>query len=140
MLSSWDRKPEDRPTFSNIVQTLSSYLESTSDYLDLTTIVDKEKHIAKLEPTKIEEDPEHSITRIPSNPNDYYTADPESSVTRVPSTPNDYHMADPETSITRVPSNPNAYYMADPDNSISSIPETPNMADTDSSVLTFGVN
>lgn len=108
MLTFWDRKPEDRPTFSSIVQSLSSYLESTSDYLDLSTVVNKENNTTKPE---IEEDPEHSIKRVQSTPNNYYTADPEHSITRVPSNPNDYYMADPEHSVQ----SSNGYYMADQD-------------------------
>lgn len=77
MLSFWDRKPEARPDFSSIVKTLSSYLETTSDYLDLTTFVNKEKATTTPEATETEDDPEHSITRIPSSPNNYYVADPD---------------------------------------------------------------
>lgn len=79
MLSFWERKDEARPNFSSIVNTLSSYLESTSDYLDLTALIDKEKtqeNIGAKEPQtiEIEDSPEHSIRHVPSNPNDYYVA------------------------------------------------------------------
>lgn len=76
MLSTWDRKDVLRPTFSDLVSTLSSYLEYTSDYLDLNPS-DK---ISKPDPKTngIEEDPKHIINRIPSTQNDYFNAGSDS--------------------------------------------------------------
>ncbi len=68
MLSMWDRKDTDRPTFSSIVATISSFLEFTSDYLDLGGFEKKYK------PDQQKDDPEFSIKRVPSSPNDYVIA------------------------------------------------------------------
>lgn len=77
MLSMWDRKDVLRPTFSDIVATLSSYLEYTSDYLDLGAFDGDSK--PDLKTTEIEEeDPKHRFNRIPSSPNDYFIAGSES--------------------------------------------------------------
>ena len=75
MLEFWERKDEARPDFSTIVTTLSSYLETTSDYLDLT-LIEKEKAVIDdtTQKTVLEDRPGHSITRFVSNPNDYYVA------------------------------------------------------------------
>ena len=71
MLSTWDQKGHDRPTFSSLVATLSSYLESTSDYLDLGGFV---KPGGKPDKQEEEEDSELGLRRIPSSPNDYIIA------------------------------------------------------------------
>lgn len=75
MLSMWDRRADDRPTFTDLVSTLSSYLEVTSDYLDLSGLEKSPCKPCKLD--KVEnllKDKELNIKRIPSNPNDYVLA------------------------------------------------------------------
>lgn len=77
MLSFWERKEDARPDFPSIVTILSQYLMCTSDYLDLSTIKHDSNNTAISSAPKginIEDDPEHSITHVPSNPNDYYVA------------------------------------------------------------------
>lgn len=70
MLSFWEYKEEARPDFSTIVSTLSNYLESTSDYLNLNVALDKElMHSAS---GKNKDSAKHTINRILSDPNDYY--------------------------------------------------------------------
>ena len=76
MLSTWDPRDDDRPTFSSLVATLSSYLESTSDYLDLGGF-DKPSKSDKQE--QQEDDSELSLACIPSCPNDYIIASPQES-------------------------------------------------------------
>lgn len=83
MLSFWEYKEEARPDFSTIVSTLSNYLESTSDYLNLNAALDKElmhsasgknkdsaKHTSATSSSG--KNAERTINRILSNPNDYY--------------------------------------------------------------------
>lgn len=80
MLSFWEYKEEARPDFSTIVSTLSNYLESTSDYLNLNVALDKElMHSASGDSAKRTsatsssgKNAERTINRILSNPNDYY--------------------------------------------------------------------
>ena len=39
MLSCWDADPEQRPTFTQLVTTITSVLDPLADYLDVTTFV-----------------------------------------------------------------------------------------------------
>ena len=43
MLSCWDADPEQRPTFAQLVTTITSVLEPLADYLDVTTFVTGEE-------------------------------------------------------------------------------------------------
>ena len=80
MLSFWSPKPEGRPDFATIVNTLTSYLVATSDYLDLAA-VDKDKNpdLVKVCPedycmasSKLEDNPERSLTHVPAQANAYH--------------------------------------------------------------------
>ena len=73
----WSRKTEDRPNFASIVVTLTDYLITTSDYLDLTAI--EKASLKKSLPNSevdFDSDPEHCITRVPAKSNDYTKAGP----------------------------------------------------------------
>ena len=39
MLSSWDADPELRPTFAQLVTTITSVLDPLADYLDVSTFI-----------------------------------------------------------------------------------------------------
>ena len=43
MLSCWDANPEQRPTFAQLVTTITSVLDPLADYLDVTTFVTREE-------------------------------------------------------------------------------------------------
>ena len=47
MLSYWDADPEQRPTFAQLVTTITSVLDLLADYLDVTTFVTGEKQEAE---------------------------------------------------------------------------------------------
>ena len=75
MCSFWDHKADQRPTFSTVVTKFSSYLATSSDYLDLSDLPkDDSKAVVPTTNDITDGDPEHSITRIPSSPNDYFVA------------------------------------------------------------------
>ena len=39
MCQCWEFKPESRPSFSNLVKSLSKFLESISHYIDFNTVI-----------------------------------------------------------------------------------------------------
>ena len=43
MLRCWDADPEQRPTFTQLVTTITSVLDPLADYLDVTTFVTGEQ-------------------------------------------------------------------------------------------------
>ena len=45
MLSCWDADPEQRPTFTQLVTTITSVLDPLADYLDVTTFVTGEEQV-----------------------------------------------------------------------------------------------
>ena len=80
----WDRKDTARPAFFDIVATLSSYLEVTSDYLDLGDFPKESKPEQQADEECVSG---RCIKHIPSNPNDYVTHNPPNSNNT------DYYMA-----------------------------------------------
>ena len=45
MQSCWDTDPQQRPTFSQLVATITSLLDTLADYLDVSTFVTEEQEI-----------------------------------------------------------------------------------------------
>ena len=45
MRSCWDADPQQRPTFSQLVATITSVLDPLADYLDVSTFVTEEQEI-----------------------------------------------------------------------------------------------
>ena len=52
MLQCWDSQPENRPTFSNIVGSLSQFLEAMADYLEITAFIEISKQTQDLDLSK----------------------------------------------------------------------------------------
>ena len=48
MLSCWDADPEQRPTFAQLVTTITSVLDPLADYLDVTAFITGEEQEAEM--------------------------------------------------------------------------------------------
>ena len=61
MLSCWDVDPEQRPTFTQLVTTITSVLDPLADYLDVTTFVtgQQETGTTTMGSQLVENDEEH---------------------------------------------------------------------------------
>ena len=69
MLSCWDADSELRPTFAQLVTTITSVLDPLADYLDVTTFVtgEEEAEVTIMEPQVVESEEQASEeqTQIP---------------------------------------------------------------------------
>ena len=71
MLSCWDADPEQRPTFAQLVTTITSVLDPLADYLDVTTFVtgeEQEAEITIMESQVVESDEEASQEQTNPDP------------------------------------------------------------------------
>ena len=71
MLSCWDVDPEQRPTFAQLVTTITSVLDPLADYLDVTTFVNREEkaeEITIMESQVVKDDEEASQEEANSDP------------------------------------------------------------------------
>jgi len=75
--SCWEDKPEKRPTFSEILQTLEWFLETTADYIDLGALMIEDDYVKdeNNQAYYVASPTEASLkTRTAAPPNDYCTA------------------------------------------------------------------
>ena len=56
MRSCWDADPKQRPTFSQLVTTITSVLNSLADYLEVTTFVTEEQATNEMEKGKCDKE------------------------------------------------------------------------------------
>jgi len=66
MLSCWDADPEQRPTFAQLVTTITSVLDPLADYLHVTTFVtgeEQETEITIIESQVVESEDEAAQER-----------------------------------------------------------------------------
>ena len=56
MRSCWDADPKQRPTFSQLVTTITSVLNSLADYLEVTTFVTEEQVTNEMEKGKCDKE------------------------------------------------------------------------------------
>ena len=71
MLSCWDADPEQRPTFAQLVTTITSVLDPLADYLDVTTFVTGEEQQAEITITEsqvVESEEGASCSQEEANP------------------------------------------------------------------------
>ena len=54
MQSCWDADPEQRPTFSQLIATITSVLNPLADYLDVSTFVTEERETNEMESQVVE--------------------------------------------------------------------------------------